>query len=149
RRMSDDTAQRTEPTGTTTGSPQRQPEVLAAPVLAFDLIAELERLRGEDAYERGERNARTLVHEPDFRIVLIALKKGGKLEEHRAPARISIHALDGRLQVRVPLEVVELPAGRLLALEADIPHEVEALEEGAFLLTIGWHGGRPARSQGE
>lgn len=142
--MGDDAARRLEPSGRTHGSPQRTPEVVAAPVLAFDLGAELERLRGEDASGRGERNARTLVHEPDFRVVLIALKAGGKLEEHRAPARISIHALAGRLRVRLPEETAELSAGHLLALEADVPHEVEAVEEGAFLLTIGWRGDRPS-----
>ena len=142
--MSDDTARRLELSGRTHGSPQRPPEVLAASVLAFDLGAELRRLRGEDSYRRGERNARTLVHEPDLRVVLIALKVGGKLEEHRAPARISIHSLAGRLRVRLPEETAELAAGQLLALEADVPHEVEALEEGAFLLTIGRRGGRPS-----
>ena len=145
--MGDDTARRLGPSGRTHGSPQRAPEVVAASVLAFDLGAELERLRAEEAYRRGERNARTLVHEPDFRVVLIALKAGGKLEEHRAPARISIHALAGRLRVRLPEETIELATGHLLALEADVVHEVEAVEEGAFLLTIGWRPERPSRRQ--
>ncbi len=33
-------------------------------------------------------------------------------------------------------ETVDVPAGHLLAVEAGIEHEVEALEESAFLLTL-------------
>jgi len=32
------------------------------------------------------------------------------------------------------------PIGRLVSLERDVPHMVEALEESAFLLTIAWRG---------
>ena len=35
-------------------------------------------------------------------------------------------------------KVIDLPAGHTLALERAIPHEVEALEDNAFLLTIAW-----------
>jgi len=34
----------------------------------------------------------------------------------------------------------DLPTGRLLALAQRLLHEVEALEESAFLLTIAWPG---------
>lgn len=34
-----------------------------------------------------------------------------------------------------------MPVGRLLALDQAMPHEVEALEDSAFLLTIAWPGG--------
>jgi hypothetical protein len=36
---------------------------------------------------------------------------------------------------------VDLPAGNLLALEKDIPHDLEAIEESTVLLTISWQGG--------
>ena len=35
-------------------------------------------------------------------------------------------------------EAFSLPAGGLLALGQGLPHDVEALEESAFLLTIAW-----------
>ena len=34
----------------------------------------------------------------------------------------------------------DLPAGTLLTLDQNLPHDVEALEESAFLLTIAWPG---------
>lgn len=35
-------------------------------------------------------------------------------------------------------ELGALPAGHMLALERALPHDVEALEDSAFLLTIAW-----------
>jgi quercetin dioxygenase-like cupin family protein len=35
---------------------------------------------------------------------------------------------------------VDLPVGRLVSVERDVPHDVEAVEESAFLLTIAWQG---------
>jgi quercetin dioxygenase-like cupin family protein len=130
--------------GETTGTPERPAQRLAAPVLTFDLPAELAQLRGEPAWARGDRNAKTLVKEPDFRLVLVALKAGARLEEHLAPGRISIQTLEGQLRLRVAGEEVVLPAGHLVSLERDVPHDVEAEGESAFLLTIAWAGGRAA-----
>jgi quercetin dioxygenase-like cupin family protein len=46
----------------------------------------------------------------------------------------------GRIQVRARGRTFDLGAGSLLALDRGIPHDVEALEESAFLLTIAWPG---------
>lgn len=98
----------------------------------------MERLYDEEGWRDGKRNAKTLVKEPDFRMVLVALPHGARLEEHRAPGRISIHAVRGHVRVRAANQLVDLPAGHILALEQNIAHDVEALEESAFLLTIAW-----------
>jgi quercetin dioxygenase-like cupin family protein len=78
------------------------------------------------------------VKQPDFRIVLIALKKGGHLEEHKADARISIQTISGHIRLRILEQSVDLPAGQLLALDRGLRHDVEAIEESSFLLTISW-----------
>ena len=70
--MANDHEGGTHPAGQTCGSPQRQGDQLARPVLDVDLEAELEQLHAEESWRHGSRNARTLVKEPDFRIVLVA-----------------------------------------------------------------------------
>jgi quercetin dioxygenase-like cupin family protein len=135
--------------GRTHGSPQRPAGWVTGSALSFELDAELRRLREEPSYAEGERNARTLVHEPDFRIVLVALKAGGRMERHTAPARISIHCLKGRISVSLEAERFDLPPGGLLTLGARVPHEVEASEEGAFLLTIGARAAEAVQSREE
>jgi quercetin dioxygenase-like cupin family protein len=112
---------------------------LAHPLLRFDLKGEIKSLHQEESWRRGTgRSSKTLAKYPDFRIVLVAMKAKTVMHEHKALARISIQALSGHVRLRLPEESVELPAGRLLALDCAIPHDVEAVKESAFLLTISW-----------
>jgi quercetin dioxygenase-like cupin family protein len=104
----------------------------------FD-IASIERdLRKEDAYARTGHTARTLIREPDLRVVQIAMKAGGRISQHRADQTASVHVLSGRLHLHLPSGLVDLGAGQVLALERAVPHDVEALDETTFLLTLGW-----------
>jgi quercetin dioxygenase-like cupin family protein len=110
---------------------------LAAPLLTLDLNREIQQLRSEERWQSGH-TARTLAKYPDLRVVLIVMKRGGRLEKHQTEGRISVQTLDGRIQFNTPERAVELAAGQLLVLEHDIPHDVEAIVDSAFLLTIAW-----------
>ena len=112
---------------------------LANSVLQFNLSDLLQELRNEESWQRETgRSSRTLVKQQDFRIILILMKAGTRMGEHGAEARISIHTLLGRICVHLPDQKLALPAGQLLALDCGIRHDVESLEESAFLLTISW-----------
>jgi quercetin dioxygenase-like cupin family protein len=129
---------------------------LAAPVLQFDLAKEIEQLRTKESWQRATgRSSETLVKHQDFRVILILMKANTRMGEHRAEGRISIHTLQGRICVHLRDQKLELPTGRLLALDCGLHHDVEALEESAFLLTISWPRdyatgeGFPAQATGE
>ena len=111
---------------------------LTAPFMNFDVITEIAQLHKEEVWTRTGRNSKTLVKQPDFRIVLMALKKGGRLEKHSADARTSIQTLKGHVKLQLPDLTVDLPEGHLLVLDRALEHELEALEESAILLTISW-----------
>ena len=111
---------------------------LTAPLMDFNLTKEIAQLHEEEAWRRTGRNSKTLVKQPDFRIVLIALQKGSHLEEHSADARISIYTLVGHVKLQLPEQTVDLPDGHLLVLDRALEHDLEALEESAVLLTISW-----------
>jgi quercetin dioxygenase-like cupin family protein len=111
---------------------------LTAPLMDFNLTKEIAQLHEEEAWLRTGRNSKTLVKQPDFRIVLIALQKGVHLEEHSADARISIHTLSGQVKLQLPEQTVDLQDGHLLVLDRALEHDLEALEESAILLTISW-----------
>jgi quercetin dioxygenase-like cupin family protein len=115
----------------------RSPGPLESPILSFDLNAEIARLRSENAWQGG-RNSKTLVKHPDFRVVLTVLKSNARLHEHKAAGRISVQAIAGHIRMHVQEKAIDLPAGHMLALERGLPHDVEALEDSAFLLTIAW-----------
>src|SRR5437868_107949 len=110
---------------------------LAAPLLTLDLSSEIEKLRSEGRWQSGH-TAKTLVKYSDFRVVLIVMKTGGRLDKHRTEGRISVQTLDGRIRFSTAERSVELSAGQMLTLEHDIPHDVEGIVESALLLTIAW-----------
>lgn len=62
--------------GETTATEERLAQQLVGPALTFDLDAEITRLRWEEAWQRGNHNAKTLVKDDDVRIILIAMKSG-------------------------------------------------------------------------
>ena len=111
---------------------------LTAPMMHFDLNSEIEQLHQEEAWLRTGRNTKTLVKQPDFRIVLVVLNAGKKLEEHEAAARISIQTLNGHLTLQFTDQSVDLPRGHLLALDRALRHDVAAVKESAFLITVSW-----------
>ena len=113
------------------------PHALSAVMLRFDLGAEAERLRQQPSYGNGKPAGRTLVKEPDLRIVVMALRSGARLEEHRASGPISVQALQGTVRLHVLDDSVNLTPGELLTLEPGISHDVVAVEDAVFLLTIG------------
>lgn len=115
----------------------RAPGPLGNPMLTFDLNAEISRLREENAWQGG-RDSKTLVKNQDFRIVLTVMKADALLHEHKTSGRISVQVLSGHIQMHVQDKVVDLLAGHLLALDRAVPHDVKALEDSAFLLTLAW-----------
>jgi quercetin dioxygenase-like cupin family protein len=105
--------------------------------LEFNLDGEIRQLLEERAWSTG-RNSKTLAKYDDFRVVLTALRAGAHIPEHRTEGRISIQTVRGHIQVRAEGRTFAMRAGALLTLDRDVPHDVEAQEDSAFLLTIAW-----------
>jgi len=100
----------------------------------------LEQLHHAGAWDQTSgRSSKTLAKYADFRIVLVSMKANTRMEQHRAEGRISIQCLAGRLRIHLPsAQKAEMTVGDFLVLDCGIPHDVEALAESAFLLTICW-----------
>lgn len=127
----------TNDTGPST-RPARDPHPLTGTALKFDLAAEAEQLRREPTWGAHGHNAKTLVKHPDFRVVLIALRAGARMPEHKTDHCVTIHALEGRLRLHVSGNTIELGSGELLALEQTVLHDVEAVTDSLFVLSLGW-----------
>lgn len=113
------------------------PGPMSGTYLEFDLIREADELRREPAWAAG-RNARTLAKYDDLRVVLTVLEAGARIPEHQTEGRISIQGVQGLVQVRAEGRTFSLAPGMLLTLDRGVQHEVEAVEDGAFLLTLAW-----------
>ncbi len=144
--MAEAQSKRNRPLGQTSVTDERPPQQLAAPILTFDLSREIEQLRKEEAWRLTDHNAKTLLKGPDLRIILVAMKDQARLPEHHAPTRIAIQTLTGHLNIRLPDQTIQLPAGSMLTLGGDVTHDVEAVGESAFLLTLSWPAGRTERA---
>ena len=119
-------------------SPRRpHTQVTAAPYLELDLVREVEQLQREPEWERGQ-NARTLVKYDDLRVVLTVLKAHARIPDHQTEGRIAIQTIRGHITVRASGRTFSLPTGGLLALDRGVRHDVEAIDDSAFLLTIAW-----------
>ena len=115
---------------------------LAGAALHFHLKEELEKLRKQDSWQRNTgRSSKTLAKYPDFHIILVLMKPGSKVNEHHVDGRVSLQLLEGRARIVLPDQIAEIRAGDLLALEYGLLHQLEALEESAFLISISWPGG--------
>jgi len=115
---------------------------LGGTLLQFNLPQEIARLQNGESWRRSSgRSSRTLVKYPDLHVVLIVMKAGKKLGQHHVDGRISIQLLQGNIRLQIPKQNIEMKGGALLTLEYGTPHNVEAIEESALLITISWPGG--------
>jgi quercetin dioxygenase-like cupin family protein len=126
------------PSGDSSLSREVRPAVrLSRPVIEVDLNRHLAEIRAGDAYRDADHAAETLVKEPGLRLVLIALKDGGRLRQHRAHTSITVQVVVGMVRFTVNTQTIELVPGRVLAVDVDLPHNLEAVGESAVLLTMG------------
>ena len=113
---------------------------LANAVIRANIRQEIEKLESASALQQETgRSSETLVKYEDFRIVLVVMKADSRMSHHHADGPISVQGIQGRIRLRLPEgQGAELGPGDLLVLEPGLKHDVEALEDSAFLLTISW-----------
>jgi quercetin dioxygenase-like cupin family protein len=120
------------------GTPERLVGPLAGPVLAFNLDDELALLHRELEWQTFGRNSKTLVKQPDLRVILSALRRGVRIAEHTTRARICVQTLSGHVRMHVGDTTLDLPQGHFVALDWGMPRYVEAIEDSGFLMTLTW-----------
>ncbi len=72
----------------------------------------------------------------DLRVVLTVLKANSRIDRHKADGRISVQTIEGHIRMHALGKEYDLARGHLLTLERGATHDVEAVEDSAFLLTI-------------
>jgi quercetin dioxygenase-like cupin family protein len=88
------------------------------------------------AYRENGHTARTLWKSPELRIVLIVMKGGSQIAEHRAAQSATVFVHSGEITLRLAEHSVTLEPGQLLVLPPGAPHNVEAIKDATFLLTL-------------
>lgn len=106
--------------------------------VSFDIESVVRELRAEEPYRREGQTARTLIRAPDLRIVVVALMEGKTMSEHHANVTASVQTLSGHIRLNLPDRGVDVPKGHLVVLAAGLSHDVHAVIDSTFLLTLGW-----------
>ncbi len=118
----------------------RQPHAMEAPLLAFDLGEEFERLKREPAYMTNRRNAKTLVKSDAFRVVAVALQAGVRFDEDDPRGHVAIGVRGGAVTLHVDDETVKLATGGLAAIQPGHPWWASADEDTLLVLHLSWPG---------
>ena len=110
--------------------------IMDAPLVSIDVDDFIKKMKREPAWENGDRNAMTIYKTSGMRIVLIALHKEAELKRHVTEGIISVQVLDGKINFTTDDKEVEIEKGQMITLHKGIYHQVKALKESVFLLTI-------------
>lgn len=89
-----------------------------------------------DPESKAKRRAEILVKSDTLRVVLITALTGSRLNEHNAPGPITIQIVHGSFTLTIDGEDREMKQGDIAIVAPKVMHEVECLQDGAFLLTI-------------
>ena len=119
--------------------PFRPVELTASTLTSFPLQAMAQQLMTEDAFQTSGRNALTLIHHTNLTVVLTVLKAGAVLDEHHAPAPVTLLPLFGEIVLASAAGTTRLTLdqGTGAVFAAHLPHRVEAQQDSAFVLVIG------------
>ena len=119
--------------------PFRPVELTASTLTSFPLQAMAQQLMTEDVFHTAGRNALTLIHHKTLTVVLTVLKAGAVLQEHHAPAPVTLLPLLGEIVLASAEETMRLTLaqGTGAVFAAHLPHRVEAQQDSAFVLVMG------------
>jgi quercetin dioxygenase-like cupin family protein len=118
--------------------PFRPIEIDADTLAFFQLPALAEDLKCQDEYASSGISAITLARDDHVTSVLVALRKGSLMREHRAPSAAMVVVISGRVRfVAGDAAHTDLAPGSLAAFSSDVFHAVEALEDATYLVIIG------------
>ncbi|WP_169941946.1 cupin domain-containing protein [Campylobacter sp. RM15925] len=68
--------------------------------------------------------------------IRINLQKGHEMKEHQAPGAIMVQVLSGKIEFSVGSDVQILNSLDMIALDANIPHALNALEDSIVRLSL-------------
>ncbi len=104
----------------------------------FSLADEAAALETTPAYATTGHAATTLFRRGDARQLVIALRAGAQLVEHRTEHAVVVQVLRGNVQLHTPSGTVDLAEQQQLLLDAGVAHDLVAIAASRVLVTICW-----------
>lgn len=88
----------------------------------------------------AEEKTYALFKSDQLEVIRLVLQLGKSLPPHKVAGEITIHCLEGRIEVGADQARHVMDAGQLLYLGAGVMHDVVALTDASALVTIVLHG---------
>ena len=80
--------------------------------------------------------SKTIVDKPVGTLTIFAFDKDQRLSEHTAPYDAIVQIVDGTAKLTIGGNEVEVRAGEIIVMPANVPHSVDAQERFKMLLTM-------------
>jgi quercetin dioxygenase-like cupin family protein len=93
-------------------------------------------LAGFVSYGSDAVISKTLLDKPSGTLTLFAFDAGQGLSEHTSPYDAVVQILDGQAMITIDGQDIEVNAGQLIVMPANIPHALAAKEPFKMLLTM-------------
>jgi len=87
-------------------------------------------------YQAAAVVSRTLIKKPTGTVTLFAFDEGQELSEHTAPFDAMVMVLDGRAEITISGNPMQLAAGQMVIMPADEPHALRALGQMKMMLVM-------------
>jgi quercetin dioxygenase-like cupin family protein len=101
----------------------------------LELSTEIEQQNKTKPWAKGYVS-KVLLKTADLRLVLFAMQAGSRMPQHHSEGRIAVHCLRGSIRLQLPSEARNLQQDDILALDRKVEHDVQAIEDSVFLLTL-------------
>lgn len=84
----------------------------------------------------ADQRSIAIVKTDQFEAIRLVIPSGGLLKSHKVPGRITLHCLEGRVELDLPGKSIELKANAWVHLDGGVPHGIRGIEAAALLLTV-------------
>lgn len=100
---------------------------------------EIQSFNSEIEFDENRIKTKVIVETSFSKEIRIALLQGQLMKEHKTPYPILIHLLQGVIELGLYEKAYLMQAGDIIALNADTPHNLLALENSIIRLTLSKH----------
>src|SRR5665811_698318 len=86
----------------------------------------------------GIKNAKSsaIIKGVHFEAIHLIVRAGAEISEHEVPGNITLHCLEGRVELGLETSTIELEANQWVYLDGGASHSVRGIENSSLLLTI-------------
>ncbi len=77
-----------------------------------------------------------IIKSDHFEAIRLIVRAGAEIPPHEVSGNITLHCLEGRIELGLDDSAIELKANEWVYLDGGEPHSVKGIEESSLLLTI-------------